>query len=75
MGSISKRGRGKVSLSTSLVVGDAFCLGSAGALGGKGQNHEGDQVGQHVVDQAGNVQRQQEVKAGVHIAQCAAETE
>ena len=33
-----------------LVVGDALGLGGAGGLGGEGEDHQGDDVGHHVVD-------------------------
>ena len=38
-----------VSLALSLFVGYAFCLGSAGALGGESKNDEGDKIGKHAV--------------------------
>ena len=33
-----------------LVVGDALGLGGAGGLGGESEDHQGDDVGYHVVD-------------------------
>lgn len=61
--------------SCSLVVGDAFRLGRSGALGGKGKDDDGDDVGQHIVDAAGDLECFEEIEAGVDIAQCTAEAE
>ena len=58
-----------------LVVGDTAGLGSTGLLGSEGQNHQGDDIGQHVINNAGDVQRHHEIKAGVDIAQRTAEAE
>ena len=58
-----------------LIVGDALSLRGSGLLGREGQNDEGDEVGQHVVNNAGHVELEQEVKAGVDIAQSAEEAE
>ena len=44
-----------VVLSASLVIRDALCLRGSGVLGGEGQDHEGDDVGQHVVNTGGDV--------------------
>ena len=55
--------------SASLVVWDALRLGSAGVFAGQGQHHQGDDVGQHVVHIAGQIQAVEQVEAGVHIAQ------
>ena len=57
------------------IVGDALSLRGSGLLGREGQNDEGDEVGQHVVNNAGQVELEQEVKAGVDIAQSAEEAE
>ena len=62
-------------LSDTLVVRNTLCFGSPGLLGSEGRNHQRDDVGQHVIDNAGDVQRSHEVEAGVHIAQCPAEAE
>ena len=62
-------------LSASLVVGDALGLGGAGLPGRKRQHHQGNDVRKHIVHHAGDVHVQQEVKAGVHIAQRPAEAE
>ena len=43
-------------LSASLVVGDTLGLGGSGLLGGEDQDHQGDDIGQHVIDGAGDVQ-------------------
>ena len=58
-----------------LIVGDALSLRGSGLFGREGQNDEGDEVGQHVVNNAGHVELEQEVKAGVDIAQSAEEAE
>ena len=38
-----------ISSSLTLIIGDALRLGRPGPLGGKGQNDQGDQVGQQPV--------------------------
>ena len=62
-------------LSTSLIVGNTFCLGRPGLLGGEGQNHQGYDIGQHIVHHTGDIHRCQEIKTGVYIAQSTAEAE
>ena len=62
-------------LSLSLVVGNTFRLGCAGLPGCEGQHHQRDDVGHHVIHAAGDVQRLQEVEAGVNIGQGAEQAE
>ena len=54
------RFRGRPALPLALVVGDALRLGGPGLLGGEGQNHQGDQIGQHPVDMGADAQLGQE---------------
>ena len=46
----------RFALSLCLVVGYALGLGGAGALGGEGQDDEGDEVGQHAVEVGADAQ-------------------
>ena len=46
-------------LSATLIVGDTFGFGSAGTLGGEGQNDEGDEVGQHAIEVGADAQLSQ----------------
>ena len=64
-----------VRLSLSLIVGDALRLGGVGAFGCECQHDQGNDVRQHIVHSAGNVQRLQEGKAGIDIAQRPEEAE
>ena len=50
-----------------LVVRDALCLRSTGGLGGEGKNDEGDDIGHHVVDIAGEIQRCQRREAHIGV--------
>ena len=62
-------------LPLALVVGNALRLGGAGLLRCEGQHHQGDDIGQHVIHGAGQVQIAQQVEAAVHIAQGPEEAE
>lgn len=63
----------KMKLSLALVVRDALCFGGAGLLRRERQDHQRDNVGQHVVYAAGEVEGRQEAKAGIDITQGAEE--
>ena len=56
-------------LPAALVVRDTFRFRGTGLAGGKGQHHQGNNVGQHIVHLTGNIQRRQEVKAHIYIGQ------
>ena len=55
------------------IVGNALRLGRAGIFRGQDQHDQGEDIGQHVVHVAGQVQPLQEIKARVYIAQRAEE--
>ena len=56
------------SLSRSLIVGNTLCLRCARFLRGERQHYQRDDVGQHVVHCAGQVQRREQAEAGIHVA-------
>ena len=62
-------------LPLALVVGNALRLGGTGLLRCEGQHHQRDDIGQHVIHGAGQVQIAQQVEAAVHIAQGPEEAE
>lgn len=58
-------------LSAAFIVGDTFRLRGMNPLAGQCQHHQRNDVGQHVVHRARQVQLLQQVKAHVHVAQAA----
>ena len=58
-----------------LVVGDALRLRRAGLLGGEGQHDERNDIREHVVYRAGDIERGQEIEAGIDVRQRAEHTE